>query len=267
MTKTKDSNRTSSVKFHCTFRRPQPSGCLVGLCAFSPLADSKRLTDHSCLAPGSRGHVSEAVSRARRNARWRSPTRRARSWRPSCVGSARARRACFDSSGPRRRRWRVPRRVRARRRRGVFLGRPGHLPLLPRRSAVRSRPREGGRERRGRPGAARRRRRGGDGGGPPSGPSSAREDDDAPPRRSPRLASHYAAGMRSAGHDITVFALEVTLPPPSRCAKPPRARSSSKRSAHPRARRVFFGRRRRRRSCATRSERRSSPRSRARPKV
>ena len=54
---------------------------------------------------------------------------------------------------------------------------------------------------------------GGDGGGPPSGPSSAREDDDVPPRRSPRLASHYAAGMRSAGHDITVFALEVTLPP------------------------------------------------------
>ena len=54
---------------------------------------------------------------------------------------------------------------------------------------------------------------GGGGGGPPSGPSSAREDDDVPPRRSPRLASHYAAGMRSAGHDITVFALEVTLPP------------------------------------------------------
>jgi tRNA pseudouridine synthase 10 len=54
---------------------------------------------------------------------------------------------------------------------------------------------------------------GGGGGGPPSGPSSAREDDDVPPRRSPRLASHYAAGMRSAGHEITAFALEVTLPP------------------------------------------------------
>lgn len=57
---------------------------------------------------------------------------------------------------------------------------------------------------------------GGGGGAKPffSGSSSAREDaDDVPPRRSPRLASHYAAGMRSAGHEITTFALEVTLPP------------------------------------------------------
>jgi hypothetical protein len=56
---------------------------------------------------------------------------------------------------------------------------------------------------------------GGGGGAKPSGSSSAREDadDDVPPRRSPRLASHYAAGMRSAGHEIATFALEVTLPP------------------------------------------------------
>ena len=56
---------------------------------------------------------------------------------------------------------------------------------------------------------------GGGGGTKPSGSSSAREDadDDVPPRRSPRLASHYAAGMRSAGHEIATFALEVTLPP------------------------------------------------------
>ena len=54
---------------------------------------------------------------------------------------------------------------------------------------------------------------GGGGGRGPPGPSSTREEDDVPPRRSPRLASHYAAGMRSAGHEIVSFALEVTLPP------------------------------------------------------
>ena len=54
---------------------------------------------------------------------------------------------------------------------------------------------------------------GGGGGRGPSGPSPAREDDGVPPRRSPRLASHYAAGMRSAGHEIVAFAMEVTLPP------------------------------------------------------
>ena len=45
--------------------------------------------------------------------------------------------------------------------------------------------------------------------------AAADDDDDAPPPRvvAPRVAARYAAGAREGGHEVTTFALEVTMPP------------------------------------------------------
>ena len=45
--------------------------------------------------------------------------------------------------------------------------------------------------------------------------TAAADDDDAPPPRvvAPRVAARYAAGAREGGHEVTTFALEVTMPP------------------------------------------------------
>ena len=134
-----------------------------------------------------------------RDASRRAPfARRVRALRASFSRGALRRRARVSRGGRRRRR-------RARRRRRV-------LPVLPRRVTDRPRPR-GAPSPSADPDPALDRAAGDASTSASTAAAAARPASASPPRRVVSHVSQFAAGMREGGHDITSFALEVTLPP------------------------------------------------------